>query len=249
MRRPLLSSRKASLIEQRDPLQRESAKHVAKRTKVDKQSRFVAQPMPWNGPDQRNQMQRKALGSKSVLDHFMNQDASINDGYNEPPSTTTTTSSSSLLTRNELDNNMASFSREMESTVRARGGSHEFLMLRSGLTPDETHNPTLTLQQQQALTYVTSPASPNVFLTGSAGTGKSFLLRSIISSLRRINGPESVAVTAPTGIAATNLDGVTLHSWSGVGLGRADKAKLARSGEDELRSEELRMRALGEIQC
>ncbi|KAF7784570.1 hypothetical protein Agabi119p4_735 [Agaricus bisporus var. burnettii] len=58
----------------------------------------------------------------------------------------------------------------------------------------------------------------NVFFTGSAGTGKSVLLREIIK-LRRETSPDAVAVTASTGIAALNIGGVTLHSWAGIKLG------------------------------
>ena len=56
----------------------------------------------------------------------------------------------------------------------------------------------------------------NVFLTGSAGSGKTFLLGKYINFLRS-KGVE-VGVTAPTGIAATHLEGITIHSWSGIGI-------------------------------
>ena len=50
----------------------------------------------------------------------------------------------------------------------------------------------------------------NVFFTGNAGTGKSFLLNHIIARLRREYGDDftnAVAVTAATGIAATHICG------------------------------------------
>lgn len=56
----------------------------------------------------------------------------------------------------------------------------------------------------------------NVFLTGSAGTGKTFVLNRFIRYLRDRN--IRVAVTASTGIAATHLNGQTIHSWAGLGI-------------------------------
>ncbi|HTD67945.1 MAG TPA: AAA family ATPase [Candidatus Limnocylindria bacterium] len=54
----------------------------------------------------------------------------------------------------------------------------------------------------------------NVFLTGMAGTGKSTLLRRFIGeSLRKVD------VTAPTGVAALNVSGMTIHRFCGMLLG------------------------------
>lgn len=56
----------------------------------------------------------------------------------------------------------------------------------------------------------------NVFLTGSAGSGKTYTLNQYINYLRARRVP--VAVTASTGIAATHMNGTTIHSWSGIGI-------------------------------
>ncbi|HOW60183.1 MAG: PIF1 family DEAD/DEAH box helicase [Candidatus Moraniibacteriota bacterium] len=56
----------------------------------------------------------------------------------------------------------------------------------------------------------------NVFLTGPAGSGKTFLLNQYIDYLKSKN--IGVAVTASTGIAATHMNGQTIHSWSGMGI-------------------------------
>ncbi|WP_367109874.1 AAA family ATPase [uncultured Psychrobacter sp.] len=56
----------------------------------------------------------------------------------------------------------------------------------------------------------------NVFLTGSAGSGKTYTLNKYINYLRARRVP--VAVTASTGIAATHMSGNTIHSWSGIGI-------------------------------
>lgn len=56
----------------------------------------------------------------------------------------------------------------------------------------------------------------NVFLTGAPGSGKTFLLKEYIHYLKSRN--VKVGITASTGIAATHLDGITIHSWSGIGI-------------------------------
>ncbi len=56
----------------------------------------------------------------------------------------------------------------------------------------------------------------NIFLTGPAGCGKTFLLNKYISHLK-INKIR-VGVTASTGIAATHLNGRTIHSWCQMGI-------------------------------
>ncbi|PJA37251.1 helicase, partial [candidate division WWE3 bacterium CG_4_9_14_3_um_filter_43_9] len=93
------------------------------------------------------------------------------------------------------------------------------------------------MTQQQALEIL--KLGHNVYLTGSAGSGKTFLLNKYIEHLRK-NDIE-VAITASTGIAATHLGGMTIHSWSGLGIRDAltaqdyeiflDKRRLVRRYE------------------
>lgn len=57
-------------------------------------------------------------------------------------------------------------------------------------------------------------AGDNCFLTGMAGTGKSTLLRKFIGeTMRRVD------ITAPTGVAALNVGGTTIHRFCGMLLG------------------------------
>ena len=59
-------------------------------------------------------------------------------------------------------------------------------------------------------------AGNNVFLTGSAGAGKTYTLNQYIQYLKARKIP--VAVTASTGIAATHMNGMTIHTWAGIGI-------------------------------
>lgn len=56
----------------------------------------------------------------------------------------------------------------------------------------------------------------NIFLTGAPGSGKTYLLNKYIKHLKDHN--VKIAITASTGIAATHLQGITIHSWSGIGI-------------------------------
>lgn len=70
------------------------------------------------------------------------------------------------------------------------------------------------MTQSEALDILKS--GQNVFLTGSAGSGKTYVLNQYIAYLKDHEIP--VAVTATTGIAATHMGGTTIHSWTGIGI-------------------------------
>lgn len=56
----------------------------------------------------------------------------------------------------------------------------------------------------------------NAFITGPAGSGKTFVLNRYIDWAK--SSGADLAVTASTGIAATHINGITLHSWTGMGI-------------------------------
>ncbi len=56
----------------------------------------------------------------------------------------------------------------------------------------------------------------NVFLTGAAGTGKTYLVNRFVTHCHEHG--IVIAITASTGIAATHIGGMTIHSWSGLGI-------------------------------
>ena len=70
------------------------------------------------------------------------------------------------------------------------------------------------MKQETALKLL--KAGENVFLTGSAGAGKTYTLNQYIRYLKSRKVP--VAITASTGIAATHMNGMTIHTWAGIGI-------------------------------
>lgn len=80
------------------------------------------------------------------------------------------------------------------------------------------------MNQSHALKILQS--GENVFLTGSAGSGKTFLLNKFIAYLK--SKKIKVGVTASTGIASTHLNGRTIHSWCGMGIANRMNKKQIR---------------------
>ena len=72
------------------------------------------------------------------------------------------------------------------------------------------------MTQKQALEILKTGA--NVFLSGEPGSGKTHTVNQYVSYLRSMK--VEVAITASTGIAATHIGGMTIHSWSGIGIKR-----------------------------
>lgn len=90
--------------------------------------------------------------------------------------------------------------------------------------------PVCLSDEQKAVLEAVVDRGKSIFFTGSAGTGKSVLMREIIKKLRQKyhREPDRVAVTASTGLAACNIEGVTLHSFAGIGLGKEPVPELVK---------------------
>jgi ATP-dependent exoDNAse (exonuclease V) alpha subunit len=82
------------------------------------------------------------------------------------------------------------------------------------------------MTQQEALDILKTDA--NVYLTGCAGSGKTFVVSKYISYLKQQGF--KVGITASTGIAATQLGGITINAWAGIGI----KPELTRQDIYEL---------------
>lgn len=80
------------------------------------------------------------------------------------------------------------------------------------------------MKQSEALQIMNAGAS--VFLTGAPGAGKTYVLNQFVEHARHEG--RTVSVTATTGIAATHINGQTIHSWSGIGVAQAPGDALIR---------------------
>ena len=86
------------------------------------------------------------------------------------------------------------------------------------------------MTQGEALTILKTGA--NIFLTGEPGSGKTHTINEFVQWLRSCGIEPSI--TAATGIAATHVAGMTLHSWSGIGIAES----LSRADVDRISTKE-----------
>ena len=72
----------------------------------------------------------------------------------------------------------------------------------------------MKLTPSQEKVFRSFTAGANIFLTGKGGSGKSFLTRLIIDWCKERK--KSVMICAPTGVAALNIGGSTIHRTFGI---------------------------------
>ena len=97
--------------------------------------------------------------------------------------------------------------------------------------------------------FETKPVnSLKLFISGVGGSGKSFLISTISQWISVVHGGESsvtVAVTAPTGLAAYNIEGMTLHRLFMLPVEHGTTAKYNKLTPDSLK---ILKKALEELQ-
>ncbi len=94
--------------------------------------------------------------------------------------------------------------------------------------------PPLSEEQTRVLQQIREVPDGGLFITGRAGTGKSTLLRALAAEM-----VGECAVVAPTGLAAMNVGGQTIHSFFGIRPGPVvndpDIIKIYRGGHPKAR--------------
>jgi ATP-dependent DNA helicase PIF1 len=96
------------------------------------------------------------------------------------------------------------------------------------------------MTQEQALSILKSGES--VFLTGEPGAGKTHTVNAYVQYLRAHD--IEPAITASTGIAATHIRGMTIHSWSGIAI----KHSLSKDDLDKMMHNKFLYRRLTKTQ-
>ena len=86
-----------------------------------------------------------------------------------------------------------------------------------------TRRDKIKFNDMQLKAYNSIKTGKNVFLTGSAGTGKTSVIKSYVKDYHY---KRKIAVTSTTGTSALLLGGTTLHSYLKIGLGKENLSRL-----------------------
>jgi len=111
----------------------------------------------------------------------------------------------------------------------------------------ENEEPILNRDQKLAIDFIKQ--GKNVVITGQAGTGKSLVINQVVKWLKEVYGApiglnnthSFYAITSMTGISSINLNGQTLHSWGGIGLGEGDVWRLVRLIDKRMKTPSWRL--------
>lgn len=135
-----------------------------------------------------------------------------------------------VKTENILDSDDVIEIKEMPVKFEMKRSSSDILTMKGGLARkiqrldkpkpvvQKTSKDDNLSEEQMKVVRAIVQDGENVFFTGSAGTGKSVVLRYVVKQLRSLYGP-NVGITASTGMAAINISGSTIHKFLGIGIG------------------------------
>lgn len=87
----------------------------------------------------------------------------------------------------------------------------------------------------QAEAYLRLFNGDNIFITGPAGSGKSFVVQQYCDIMIKINPNIKIYKTSTTGLSAANIGGETIHSYMGYGMNKLSYEDYNKALETELR--------------
>lgn len=184
---------------------------------------FSSQPPP-PPPPQPNRLPKPALATRKPVISQPSYPSNTLDYKNKNITTAITTSSSSVSYPSDWSNPYTSSSSSTSTSTSSSSSS-------SSSQPSNKsaiHASKLTSDQKKILDSCVEGTS--VFFTGSAGTGKSYLLGHIVDALIEKHGKGTVYVTATTGLAACAIGGTTIHQFAGLsGVDESDRTTWSSS--------------------
>jgi hypothetical protein len=125
--------------------------------------------------------------------------------------------SSKNIIDSKIEGNFDDSQKEMNENEAAGRTSCPTSLLESSNIPT-SQSPFIDLYGKQYSAMKKIIHGESIFITGPAGTGKSHIMNSFRKVVNLSHIKSEVYFTAPTGIAACNIAGTTIHSWSGGGL-------------------------------
>jgi len=83
---------------------------------------------------------------------------------------------------------------------------------------------TFNQTDKQELAFNMMKDGKNIFISGPAGSGKTFIIKKFIDYYRANIETENskIYITSTTGLSSILIDGMTIHRYSGIGLGNKD---------------------------
>ena len=85
--------------------------------------------------------------------------------------------------------------------------------------------PEAKLNEEQKKVISLLESRKNVFVSGSGGTGKTYLIKYFVEHYKNV---KNIGLTSTTGISAGTIGGTTINSFLGIGLGKSTSMKLAK---------------------
>lgn len=167
--------------------------------------------------------------SKSILS------SSNDDGFDEPEETSFDTSTEVINLRSSFLTSQTTTTTSTNTNSRQSKRKVEDILdfqpkrLKKQSPPPQVETDEkveLSPEQEKVIDLVINKKK-NVFFTGSAGTGKSVLLKELAKKLKEIYG-EAFGLTASTGLAACNIGGMTLHGYLSIGIGNQSVEAMAK---------------------
>lgn len=108
--------------------------------------------------------------------------------------------------------------------------------------PARVYEPASNISDEQLHALDAVKSGRNVFLSGPAGVGKSFILKEICRYLQSVK--RHFFVTAPTGCASVNIQGQTLQSWAHIYKGEDGWLHYIEEAENKSNSNWLKAKVL-----